>query len=113
MFILIFSLKDQNYQKTITKESQVVKYILPKILLSKNGTKINTVKKWENIRRNEILTYFENEVYGIAPLKEILPKVDIIENNSKTLNGEAIRKQYKLTFKKNGKSISLILLIYT
>ena len=110
--ILIFSLKAQNYQKTITKESQVVKYILPKILLSKNGTKINTVKKWENIRRNEILTYFENEVYGIAPLKEILPKVDIIENNSKTLNGEAIRKQYKLTFKKNGKSISLILLIY-
>ena len=40
--ILIFSLKAQNYQKTITKESQVVKYILPKILLSKNGTKINT-----------------------------------------------------------------------
>ena len=58
------------------------------------------------------LTYFENEVYYsiIAAAKEILPKVDIIAfKNSQYF---FYLKQYKLTFKKNGKSISLILLIY-
>ena len=111
--ILIFSVNAQNPSKTITKELEVPKYILPKILLSKNGIKINTIEKWENIRRNEILSYFENQIYGRAPLKEILPVFEIVENNSITLNGDAIRKQYKLSFKKNGKILSLILLMYT
>ena len=110
--ILILSVNAQNLSKTITKELEVPKYILPKILLSKNGIKINTIEKWENIRRNEILSYFENQIYGRAPLKEILPIFEIVENNSITLNGDAIRKQYKLSFKKNGKILSLILLMY-
>ena len=110
--ILILSVNAQNPSKTITKELEVPKYILPKILLSKNGIKINTIEKWENIRRNEILSYFENQIYGRAPLKEILPIFEIVENNSITLNGDAIRKQYKLSFKKNGKILSLILLMY-
>ncbi len=112
VMIFVLSVYAEGQEKTITNESEVTTYDLPKNLLSKNGTKINTVEKWENIRRNEILNYFENEIYGKAPLKEILPKVDVIENNSETLNGNAIRKQYKLTFEKNGGSISLFLLIY-
>ena len=81
LIIFILSIDAEGQEKTITKESEVTTYDLPKNLLSKNGTKINTVEKWENIRRNEILSYFENEIYGRAPVEKIIPKVDIIENN--------------------------------
>lgn len=47
--------------------------ILPDALLLKNGSKVTNQKVWWNKRRREIITDFDNEVYGITPTN--LPKV--------------------------------------
>ena len=102
----------QSTSRTINKESNVKNFILPKILLSDNGIKINTIKKWEEIRRNEIIEHFTNKVYGKVPGKIDSIRVDVIEDYSEALKGKAKRKQIKLTFEKNGKKISIVILIY-
>lgn len=52
-------------------ESKVSAYNLPNLLISKDGSKVNSVSEWEN-RRQEIKEDFNAEVYGrflkISPL---------------------------------------------
>ena len=113
LVITINNLFSQNNLKVNKTQSNKVNYTLPSVLLSDKGIKINSINKWEEIRRKEILNHFKNEVYGKIPGKIAPPKIDVIENYTSTLNNKAIRKQVKLTFEKNDKKIYLDLLMYT
>ncbi|MDD4778805.1 MAG: acetylxylan esterase [Fermentimonas sp.] len=87
-------------------------YSLPSIQTSQSGVIINNVQDWEEFRKPEILYSFTNHVYGRVPgvLDSMLVK--ITEQNGTYLNGTAKRKQVMLTFVKNGKELSVDLLIY-
>ena len=50
-----------------TEEAKVKPYTLPEILKTEEGTKISSIKTWENARRQEILKLFEDHVYGQVP----------------------------------------------
>lgn len=85
---------------------------LPEILISQKGRKINSLKKWEKIRRPEILSLFENEIYGKVPGKLIISDTIVWERNNEALYGTAIRKQIGLLIRNNEKEIYIELLMY-
>ncbi len=96
----------------IYDEAEVPDYVLPELLVSQKGRKINSAKKWEKIRRPEIFSLFKEEVYGKVPGELKITKSVVWEEDDEALNGLARRKQAGLTFERNGKEIYLELLMY-
>lgn len=101
-------LSAQNFN---TDESKVPDFDLPNLLLSENGTKINNIMAWETIRRPELVITFEEQVYGKAPLDEIL--VEISENilDTNAFGGKATIREVSFRFKNNEKYTEAILLL--
>jgi hypothetical protein len=93
-------------------ESKVPKFELPELLTSNKGHKISDSKGWIKTLRPEILTLFEENIYGKIPGKLKISSYKILEKNQDALDGKAIRKQIQLTFKKNKKELNVNLLIY-
>lgn len=112
--LLAITLITTGYSKSQTNydESKVPVYELPALLISENGTDITDSKSWMKVRRPEILSLFEKNMYGQVPGKLKLSSWKILETDNNALNGKAIRKQILLTFKKNGKQLDVNLLIY-
>ncbi len=110
IFYILFlsSLQSQ----TIYEEEKVPTFEVPDPLISFNGKKINSVKKWEKERRPELLEYFENNVYGRIPRDIKLESYTTLEQDNNALNGKATRKQIALNFKHSNKSLSFTILLY-
>ncbi|MCL2710038.1 MAG: acetylxylan esterase [Planctomycetaceae bacterium] len=49
-------------------EAKIPNYVLPDPLLTQDGRKVDTPELWNEVRRPELLTLFENEMYGKSPL---------------------------------------------
>ena len=64
--------KDANAANS--SEEKVNKYTLPDPLILKNGQKVKNLKDWTEKRRPELVTDFENEIYGRLP--QNLPAVN-------------------------------------
>ena len=85
---------------------------IPELLFANNGNAIASSKQWEKIRRPEILSMVETEMYGVVPGELKIAQVNLLEQDDQALNGKAIRKQVKLTFRGNQKELSVELLLY-
>ena len=67
-------------------ESKVGSYTLPDPLISNNGKKVKTAKKWTKERRPEIVEDFDREIYGRVPKN--IPKVNWeVVSITKEMNG--------------------------
>jgi len=104
---MAFSQSQTNYD-----ESKVTSFEVPDPLLTFDGRSINSEKKWEKIRRPELLDFFENKVYGKIPKNIKIASYIILEEGDNALNGKAKRKQVELTFKENGKILKFTILLY-
>ena len=114
-FVLSFIINSSAQSKistTIKTEALVPKLNLPDLLISENGSQINTKETWEQIRRPEILELFTNQVYGKVPGKLTFNKSEVLDYSEEALENKAIRKQVALHFKKGSKSITMIVLMY-
>ncbi len=98
--------------KTNYDESKVPAYKLPELLVSTNGKTISTSKGWTEIRRPEILTLFENHIYGRIPGNLKINSFRVLEQSNNALGGRAVRKQVVLNFKGNNRELNINLLIY-
>ena len=49
------------------EEEKVPPYILPDLLLCRNGERVTTSSEWIKKRRPEILDFFNNVMYGKIP----------------------------------------------
>ena len=85
---------------------------IPGLLMAKNGNTIVSSKQWEKLRRPEILAMVETEMYGIVPGELKISDIKILDQDDQALNGKAIRKQVKITFRGNQKELSVELLMY-
>jgi hypothetical protein len=111
LFLFILSSNSIAQQETNYDENKVPKYKLPELLVTKKGERIHDAKSWIEKRRPELLSLFEENIYGKIP--GVLPgSFKLIEQGNDGLNGKAIRKQVVLTYKGNGKEINLNLLIF-
>ena len=93
-------------------ESKVPPYKLPELLVSLKGKAITNAKEWREIRRPEILSLFEENIYGKIPGVLKISSFKTVEKSNNALEGKAIRKQVVLTFRNEGKELNVNLLIY-
>lgn len=92
-------------------ESKIPDYTLPDVLKAKNGSKITTREQWQQTRRNEVLARFETYMYGKVPEGEVDVDTKVMKELD-ALNGKATMKEVRMTFSKNGKSLSMDMLMY-
>ncbi len=92
-------------------ESKVAPYTLPDPLAFANGTKLTSPGQWPK-RRAEILSIFENQMYGLIPPPPAVMRLETLEQ-SDILGGRATRKQLRMWFHNDntGPKIDWILFI--
>lgn len=93
-------------------ESKIPPYKLPEVLVSSAGKKILNAKDWTEVRRPEILSLFEQSMYGKIPGELKIDSYKILEESYEALGGKAVRKQVLITFRNAGKELNVNLLIY-
>lgn len=94
-------------------ESKVPDYVLPELLTAKDGSKIRSSKKWEEIRRNEILELFRDNVYGRVPATSYNETFNVVEKDNNALNGTAVYKHIEIAIAKNPDTLIINLLLFT
>lgn len=92
-------------------ESMVPEYILPSPLVSFNGKAIKNKRQWEKIRRPELLSAFETEMFGKMPGKPDGLHFEVLATNENALNGKATLKEVKVFFDKD-ETAYMTLLMY-
>ncbi len=107
---LTFAVSGQ--EETNYDEDKVPEYTLPELLVSKNGREITNSRRWNRIRRPEILSMFEEYMYGKIPGELNIESFRIIERDENALGGKAVRKQVILEFYGNGRNLEVHLLKY-
>jgi hypothetical protein len=110
--ILFFIINMTAQQQANFDESKVPPFKLPELLVTKKGEIIKNAKEWLNKRRPEILSMFEENIYGKIPGILNVSTVKIIEDNNNALDGKAIRKQILLSFSKSEREVNINVLIY-
>lgn len=75
-------------------------YELPDVLTTVSGKKITDTRQWY-ARRKELLEIFSSQMYGQSPPRPSAMTFKVFDNETKALNGKAIRKQVTVYF--NGK----------
>ncbi len=96
----------------IKSEHEIPPYELPPLLKSRSGKKIKNIKKWEKIRKPEILKLFAQEIYGEVPIPLPIKKTRVIEKETMVFDGLGKRSQVELTFENNNRIVHFDILIY-
>ena len=93
-------------------ESKVPQFELPNPLTSFSGRKIKNTRRWEKVRRPELMHFFTNNVYGKVPAELEISKWEVVEESDNALNGKARRKQVDIVFNNNGRTLFFNVLMY-
>jgi len=83
---------------------------LPEVLTMTDGTAVTTTEEFD-ARRSEILSLFEENVYGPLPKSGFTTSFEVIEEGI-ALNGAANRKQVKITVTTDKGSSDALMLMY-
>jgi hypothetical protein len=96
----------------ITEEDLVPAYSLPDVLTALNGERITRVEQWAK-RRQEIVSLFEDQMYGRFPAARLdSSRVEIVSPERAVFGGRGTRREVRLWFEKGGKACHLDVLIY-
>jgi hypothetical protein len=111
MFLAGFCLSSGQQFKPNYDEKAVPPYKLPDPLTFTDGSRVTTRQDWEN-RRKEILSLFEQEEYGIAPVwnGRIIPVA--VSENKQALGGKATRREINIKLVNGQKELTFTLLVY-
>ena len=93
-------------------ESKVPEFDLPDPLTTFSNNRILTSTSWTELRRPELINFFESQVFGKVPGTIDTIDFEVIEESNSALGGVAKRRQIKVTLSKNGKTISYLVLLY-
>jgi hypothetical protein len=113
LFTFVILLQTMNAQFVANyDESKVPEFHLPDPLTTFSNNKILTSTSWTELRRPELISFFESQVFGKVPGTIDTLDFEVIEESNSALGGVAKRRQIKVTLGKNGKTISYVLLLY-
>ena len=93
-------------------ERKVVSYSLPEILRTNDNKVVKTKRMWEDQRRTEILTLFENNVYGKMPGLYDSISFTTININKNALNGHADLKEVDIEIFRNNHSVIIHVILF-
>ena len=84
-------------QETNYDESSVPVFEMPDLLMTKDGSPVVSASDWEKIRRPEILSLFEEFVYGRTPAGEFKQSYEVAIHQQNALNGLADKYEVIIT----------------
>jgi hypothetical protein len=87
-------------------------YLLPEILKTTSGRQVTTVSAWQTIRRPEILSLFEQNVYGRMPKTFNSIKYTITNDVPNAVAGKAHLQEVTITVSKSGKAVAIHLVLF-
>ncbi len=102
---------DTNVEVANFDESKVGHYTLPDPLVFADGRPVRTALEWRE-RRKEILDLFERHVYGTTPRQPVETQYELLSLDEHALQGRAVRKQIRLSFRGRQKTLQMDLLLY-
>src|SRR5687767_8684514 len=97
----------QNYD-----EAKVPSYTLPEVLKTSTGQTIKNTSDWERKRRPEILTLFENNVYGQMPKDYDSIKFTVTNEEANVMNKKAQLRQVTITVWRKNASVDIDLILF-
>ena len=110
---IILSLETMNAQFVANyDESKVPEFDLPDPLTTFAKKEVQTSFAWNKLRRPELISFFETEVYGKVPGEIDAIAFEVLEERNSALRDRAKRKQVKVTLTKKGKTLSFTMLLY-
>jgi hypothetical protein len=92
-------------------ERRAGQYSLPNPLTFSDGRKVGNTAEWRE-RRAEILTLFEDQVYGTTPRQPVEVRVERRDLEEGALHGLARREQVSLSFHSRAHTVRMDLLVY-
>ncbi|WP_114749398.1 alpha/beta hydrolase family protein [Pleomorphovibrio marinus] len=93
-------------------ESKVPQYSLPDPFVSQNGKLIRTPQQWEHLRRPELVKLFEKHVYGQLPKDFDQITFSLVNEDTQAMGGNAHLKEVDIRVERNGKAITMRLLLF-
>lgn len=93
-------------------ETTVPKYTLPPLLQTLKGEKVKNVATWEKKRRPEILSLFEEHIYGHMPSKFDSLNFKIANEKADAMDGKAHLKEIQITVWNKGNSVSFPVVLF-
>lgn len=100
-------------------DSLIPTYELPNPLVLESGQKVVDSIMWWRQRRPELLSLFENEIYGKTPFFSQAapgflqyPVVRVLSEKKDVFNGKATRREVRLCYTQNDSSYYLDILLY-
>jgi hypothetical protein len=109
-FILFFS--TEGYSQFNYDEEKVPEFALPKLLTSERGHAVNSVDNWVNIRRPELVSLFEEHIYGKTPPTNFKVGYKVRNLESDGLPSNATAKEVIVTFSKGRDKLEMNILIF-
>lgn len=85
---------------------------LPELLVSEDGTEINSDAQWEDLRREEILEIFKDHVYGRVPETELSISKQVKFLDREALGGSAVQKEVELLVSNGTDTLDISVLIF-
>ncbi len=92
-------------------ESKVPGYVLSEVLLGEDGAVVSDPAQWQK-RRAEILSLFEQNIYGKRPENSVQMTCEKRESSTDALNGLATREQWELQFQSTHGQARIDVLLY-
>jgi hypothetical protein len=111
--IIVLQLQAQNHEESNYDESKVPAYTLPDVLKTSNHKTIKNKKAWEKIRRPEVLTLLEDNIYGQVPKSFEEIRFSVLSEDKNSMNGKANRKEVLIEVFNKNKSVKINLLLFT
>ena len=72
---------------------------VPPLMTCEDGTKVDSVEKWEKVRRPELLRTFLKKVYGVRPVERPADlSFEVVRTDGDALGGKAVRKDVRISF---------------
>jgi len=110
--IIFIQLHAQNHEESNYDESKVPYYTLPDALKSSTNNAIKNKSKWEKIRRPEVLTLFEDNIYGQVPKSFEDIRFSILSEDKNSMNGKSHRKEVLIEVFNKDKNVRINLLLF-
>src|SRR5688572_2424325 len=112
VFLTCYSCLQAQERQPNYDETKVPEYVLPDVLKTRTGKIIRNKKEWERSRRDEILTLFENNVYGEMPQLYDSIRYSIVNENKTSMEGKAHLKEVLIEVFNQRKSVKINLVLF-
>ncbi|MBI5766665.1 MAG: acetylxylan esterase [Verrucomicrobia bacterium] len=95
-----------------TDESKVGAYVLPELLVAKDGRRIATPAQWRDMRRGELLADFATSTYGRTPALPFRVRAQTLATRTDAVDGLATRTLVELRLFDDPAASKITLMLY-